>query len=189
MPAFSQDEPSGASNQLRAQNRGSDEQKDSHNSSENSQHAADPAADAIAVQNAPNERPEQKITEHDRSPVFDITKPAPLTLDLKNQPKMGRITGFDFARDPLNADKPFMTFEEVMKKESAAKPQVMAAQRKLLESRYNLEPKFDPEAKMSRGKPLAVGPTARLASGMTWDELGKLSPRDMRSRGVFPYPS
>src|SRR3954469_14968168 len=189
MPAFSQDEPSGASNQLRAQNRGSDEQKDSHNSSENSQHAADPAADAIAVQNAPNERPEQKVTEHDRSPVFDITKPAPITMDLKNQPKMGRITGFDFARDPLNSDKSFTTFDEVMKKESAAKGQVMAAQRKLLESRYNLEPRFDQENHMSRGKPIPVGPTARLESGVNFEQLAQMSPKDIKQRNLFPYPS
>ena len=45
----------------------------------------------------------------------------------------------------------------------------MATQRKLLESRYNLEPKLDPVAKMSRGKPLAVGPTAKLPEGMDWE--------------------
>ena len=56
-----------------------------------------------------------------------------------------------------------------MEKEVAAKAKVMADQRKLLESRYVLEPKLDPEAKMSRGKPLPVGPTARLGEGMTWD--------------------
>ena len=66
----------------------------------------------------------------------------------------------------------------------------MAAQRKLLESRYDLTPKLDPEAKMSRGKPLCVGPTARLAEGMTWDELGGDEPRTRSSKqGVFPYPS
>src|SRR4051812_49067047 len=153
------------------------------------QPAPDPAADAIAVKNVPNKRPEQQITNHDQSPVFDITKPAPLTMDLKNQPKAGRITGFDFARDPLNSDKPFTMFEEVMKKESAAKPQVMAAQRKLLESRYNLEPKFDPENHMSRGKPIPVGPTARLQSGVSFDQLAQMSPQEVKRRNLFPYPS
>jgi cytochrome c peroxidase len=151
--------------------------------------APDPAADAVAVRDVQRERPEQQITEHDRSPMFDPTKPAPINNALKEQPKAGRITGFDFARDPLNSDRPFTTFDEVMKKESAAKPQVMAAQRKLLETRYNLEPRYDSEAKMSRGKPLAVGPTARLPHGMSWDDLAKLSPKEIKSRGVFPYPS
>jgi cytochrome c peroxidase len=151
--------------------------------------APDPAADAIAVQNVPNKRPEQQVNNHDRSPVFDITKPAPITMDLKNQPKGGRISGFDFARDPLNSDKPFTTFEEVMKKESAAKPQVMAAQRKLLESRYNLEPRLDSNSRMSRGKPVPMGPTARLQPGLNWAQLGELSPQDIKKRGAFPYPS
>ena len=34
----------------------------------------------------------------------------------------------------------------------------MAAQRKLLEARYDLTPKPDPKAKMSRGKPLLRRP-------------------------------
>ena len=38
------------------------------------------------------------------------------------------------------------TFEEIMKRRVAAKPKVMAAQRKLLEGRYDLEPKLDPES-------------------------------------------
>jgi hypothetical protein len=77
----------------------------------------DPAAEATAVRDVPAERPEQRLTKHDRSDAFDPAKPAPLTAALADQPKQGRITGFDFARDPLNADKPFTTFEEVMKKE------------------------------------------------------------------------
>ncbi len=157
-------------------------------SSSNNQ-ATDPAAEAVAVREVRLERPEQQITEHDRSPMFDSTKPAPLSSVLQSQAKSGRITGFDFARDPLNADKPFTTFDEVMKKEAAAKPQVMAAQRKLLESRYNLEPRFDPRAKMSRGKPIAVGPTARLPSGVTWEGLAKMSPKEIKGRNLFPYPS
>jgi hypothetical protein len=41
---------------------------------------------------------------------------------------------------------------------------------------------------MSRGKPLAVGPTAKLPTGMTWERLADMSPDDIRSRGIFPYP-
>jgi hypothetical protein len=96
----------------------------------------DPVAAATAVRAVPAERPEQQLTDHDRSDVFDFKKPAPITPALKGQDKQGRITGFDFARDPLNADQPFTTFEEVMSKESAERPAVMARQRQLLESRY-----------------------------------------------------
>jgi len=149
----------------------------------------DPAAEAVAVRQGEATRPEQQITDHDRSHVFDTTKQAMLTTALKDQPKGGRITGFDFARDPLNADKPFTTFEEVMQKESAARDQVMAAQRNLLEARYDLEPRLDSQAKMSRGKPLPVGPTARLGAGLTWNQLGDMTPAEIKRRGAFPYPS
>src|SRR5262245_60767627 len=101
----------------------------------------DPAAEATRAKAVPPGRPEQKQTEHDKSAAFDWTKPAPLTPALKDQPNGGRIAGFDFARDPLGADKPFTAFDEVMKKEGGARPQVMAAQRKLLEARYDLTPK------------------------------------------------
>jgi cytochrome c peroxidase len=150
---------------------------------------SDPAADAQKVQPAKGDRPELHLTEHDKSSVFDPTKPAPLNPALKDQPKQGRITGFDFSRDPLNADKPFTTFEEVMKKESAAKAGVMAKHRKLLESRYDLTAKLDPQVRMSRGKPLAVGPTARLKGGVDWDALGGMAAADIKKNDLFPYPS
>src|SRR3954453_10420312 len=142
----------------------------------------DPAAEATAVRGAPADRPEQRVTDHDRSDAFDPRKPAPVSNALKGQPKEGRITGFDFARDPLNANKPFTTFEEVKSNESASRTSVTAAQRKLLESRYDLTPKPHPQAQMSRGKPLPVGPTARLPEGMTFEKLAALSPDEIKER-------
>ncbi|WP_439624210.1 cytochrome B6 [Gemmata sp.] len=149
----------------------------------------DPAAEAVAAKAAPVERPEQKETAHDKSEKFDWKKPAPLTPALKDQPNGGRITGFEFSRDPLGADHPFQTLAEVMKKESEARPKVAAAQRKLLEARYDLKPKFDEATKMARGKPLCVGPTARLAEGVTWEKLAGMSPAEVKKAGAFPYPS
>ena len=134
-------------------------------------------------------RPEQQKSAHDRSDAFDAMKAPAMSPVLKAQPKEGKISGFDFARDPLNADRPMQNPEEIMKKEIANKPNVMAAQRKLLESRYDLEPKLDPQAKMSRGKPLVVGPTARLQGGMTWEQIAELSPDAIKQRGIFPYPA
>src|SRR5437868_10117356 len=103
-----------------------------------SERPRDPAAEAMVVRNVPIERPEQRLTEHDRSKLFDPQNPAPITKALKDQTKEGRILGFDFARDPLGADKPFTTFAEVYQKENAARPATTAAQRKLLSERYNL---------------------------------------------------
>lgn len=153
------------------------------------QKATDPAEEAVRAKQAPLERPEQAITEHDRSAQFDPTKPAPLTAALADQPNGGRILGFDFSRDPLGAEKPFTTLAEVMKKESALKPKVMAAQKLLLEKRYNLTPKADPSARMARGKPVLVGPTALLPEGVTWEKLAGTPAGDIKKQGIFPYPS
>jgi len=163
--------------------------------SQNRTQTPDPAGPQDAVDSArqkvtsPVSRPEENKTQHDLSSVFTAPAANPSSPVFRTQPKDGRITGFDFYRDPLNADRPSMTFEEIMKKESANKANVMRAQLQLLELRYNLTPKLDPTAKMSRGKPLAIGPTARLAQGMTWEQMGALRPDDIRSRNIFPYPS
>jgi len=156
-----------------------------------SQQAPRPPADAVqeaqTSRDLPRSRPEQQQTDHDRSGLFSA--PAPSSPVLDQQPDKGRETGFLFARDPHNAKRPLQTFEDGMKADVAEKAAVSAAQRRLLEIRYDLTPRLDPSARMSRGKPLAVGPTAKLPSGMTWERLATLSPEDIRSRGLFPYPS
>jgi cytochrome c peroxidase len=78
---------------------------------------------------------------------------------------------------------------DIVAEDKAMRPKVAEAQRKLLESRYNLTPKLDPEAKMSRGKPLPVGLTARLKDGVSWEQLAQSSPDEIRKAGTFPYPS
>ena len=149
--------------------------------------------DAVAAAQTPRaipiERPEQRKTNHDRLDIFDAPQAQPSSPVFEGQPKEGKISGFDFYRDPLNADEPNQDPAAIMKKEIANKPKVMAAQRELLEKRYNLIPRLDPEAKMSRGKPLAVGPTARLPEGMSWERFGGSSPEQIKQQGTFPYPS
>lgn len=151
--------------------------------------ALDAIAQAQTPRAAPATRSEQKLTDADNPEKFEAAKALPTSTALKDQPEGGQILGFDFYRDPLNAKKPMTTFAEVMKEDMAAKPKVMADQKKLLESRYDLQAKLDPEAKMSRGKPLVVGPTARLGGGLDWAALGALSAAEIRQRGVFPYPA
>ncbi len=135
------------------------------------------------------ERPEQKLTQHDESDIFSALKALPVSSALSTQPKEGKMLGFDFYRDPLNSDRPMQPAEEIMQKEIAAKPQVMQAQLELLNQRYDLNPRFHPEAKMSRGKPVVVGPTAKLKNGMTWEQLAEMTPDQIKEQGVFPYPS
>src|SRR5262249_5137251 len=78
------------------------------------------------------------------------------------------------------------TFQAMRAKDKAAKDQVMQRQRELLEERYDLRRRVDENVKMSRGKPIPVGPTARLARGLTWEKLAEMSPEDIRAKGVFP---
>ena len=78
-------------------------------------------------------------------------------------------------------------FDVVRTRDKAAKTRVMAAAMRLLEQRYDLRRRVDESVRMTRGKPIPVGPTARLRSGLTWDQLGSMSPAEIRDRGVFPY--
>src|SRR5882724_2481946 len=148
----------------------------------------DAIADAQTPRIAPQNRPEQKKTAHDLSKIFDPASAPPTSDAFRTQPDNGEVRGFDFSRDPFNAKAPMQSAEEIMKDDIAAKAGVMAAQQKLLEARYDLTPHLDPEAKMSRGKPLAVGPTARLRSGYDWLRLATLSPEQIKTGGLFPYP-
>lgn len=153
-----------------------------------------PLPDAVQEAQTPRvvdaKRPEQQKTAHDAdADKFKAGNAPPVNAAVKQQPKEGAITGFDFYRDPLNADKPMQTFGEIMMADKAAKADVMAAQQKLLEDRYNLKPNPHPEAVMSRGKPVPMGPTARLQAGNTWDSLAGMTPEDIKKGGIFPYPA
>jgi len=78
-------------------------------------------------------------------------------------------------------------FDVVRARDKAAKAGVMAAQQRLLEQRYDLSRRVDDSVRMTRGKPIPVGPTARLKNGLTWDRLGQMTPDAIREQGVFPY--
>jgi cytochrome c peroxidase len=81
-------------------------------------------------------------------------------------------------------EEPFAT---VLKRDKAAKARVMAEHKKLLEARYDLSRRVDSNVKMARGKPIPVGPTARLKGGVNWEQLGRLSPEEIKERDLFPY--
>jgi cytochrome c peroxidase len=78
------------------------------------------------------------------------------------------------------------TFQAVMARDKADKDAVMERQKKLLEERYDLTPRPDPKVAMSRGKPIQVGPTARLPEGVTAEKLFGMSSDEIRDQGLFP---
>jgi len=131
---------------------------------------ADAVGEAQTPRSVAETRPEQHKSAHDRSDVFSPRRRSRLA-DAAAQPDQGRVSGFDFYRDPLDAKRPLETPEEIMRADIAAKAGVMAAQRKLLESRYDLTPRFDKTVTMSRGKPLPIGPrrgSGQGCPGIAW---------------------
>jgi cytochrome c peroxidase len=78
------------------------------------------------------------------------------------------------------------TLQDRKAKDLAEKGEVSSRQKQLLESRYDLTPRPDATVKMSRGKPIQVGPATRLTQGTTWDSLAATSPEEIRERGLFP---
>jgi len=78
-------------------------------------------------------------------------------------------------------------FDVVRARDKRNKAGVMAAHQKLLEDRYNLSQRVDQNVHMTRGKPIPVGPTAKLRDGVTWEQLGRMSPDEIKQKGLFPY--
>jgi hypothetical protein len=78
--------------------------------------ASRPQRDAVSEAQQPSQvkaaRPEQQKTPHDNADVFNPAKASPSSPVFETQPKQGRVSGFDFARDPLNADRPNQPPEE-----------------------------------------------------------------------------
>lgn len=79
---------------------------------------APPDAIAQAQQPAPaaGQRPEQVKTPHDLSPIFSADQALSSSTVNRDQPKQGKLSGFDFARDPLGAEKPNENPDEIMKR-------------------------------------------------------------------------
>ena len=78
------------------------------------------------------------------------------------------------------------SFQAVMARDKADKESVMARQKKLLEERYDLTPRPDGKVTMSRGKPIQLGPTAKLPEGLTWEQLAAMASDEIREKGLFP---
>jgi cytochrome c peroxidase len=151
--------------------------------------SSDAIQNAQTVQQSSKTRTEEEKNKHDKSEVFDPPKALPSSQAFDNQPDKGKVLGFDFYRDPLNAKKPMQTFEETMKADINERSQIMKTQHELLHKRYDLTPRLDKQVTMTRGKPLAVGPTAKLPDGMDWQKLSQMSPSEIRSQNIFPYPA
>jgi len=77
-------------------------------------------------------------------------------------------------------------FKSLFSRTSSDKPAVTKRQTDLLHQRYDLSDRPDPNARMSRGKPLQSGVRVKLPNGVTWDQLAAMSPDEIRDKGAFP---
>ncbi len=78
------------------------------------------------------------------------------------------------------------SFEAVVKRMSAAKPELVRSHRALLEERYDLGDRPVSGVTMSRGKPVQGGVRAKLPAGVTWESLAALTPAAIREQGLWP---
>lgn len=97
--------------------------------------------------------------------------------------------GVDFSYDVFGAppgQDPQKTAEDVMAKDIADKPHVLARQKKLLVERYELECKTAAGVTMTKGKHQPIGPAVTLKQGLTWDKLGQMEADEIRAEKLFP---
>jgi cytochrome c peroxidase len=78
-------------------------------------------------------------------------------------------------------------FDEFFRMASKRKPDVMAARSLYMQQRYAFTNATHPTLRMTRGKPVPIGPVVRLPKGIaSWEELGSIAPRDILARELFP---
>ena len=97
-----------------------------------------------------------------------------------------------FAQPPLKGESSYSpvvvkeSFEAIMARMKAAKPEVMKRQMDLLSERYDLANRPASGVTMSRGKPVQEGSRAKLPAGMTWERLASMSPEEIQAKNLFP---
>ncbi len=77
-------------------------------------------------------------------------------------------------------------FATVMAKMKSAKAEVMKRQRDLLAARYDLASRAASGVTMTRGKAVQEGVRVKLPAGASWQQLGAMTPDEIRSRNLFP---
>lgn len=123
-----------------------------------------------------------------RSASFGWTAPAVLGVLL-----LAALCGHHthvLAGQPPNSYASVVTqedFDKVVAKMSAAKPEIMDRQMKLLEERYDLGDRPAQGVSMVRGKAIQEGVRAKLPAGVnSWEDLAAMTPEEIREKGLWP---
>jgi hypothetical protein len=84
-----------------------------------------------------------------------------------------------------NLHMPWDEWLEMCRKQ---KPVLMKECKAYMDGRYDFHARAIPGAKMSGGKPVMLGPVARLPKGIaSYEELASLSPEEIKKRDLFPF--
>ena len=78
------------------------------------------------------------------------------------------------------------SFEDMMARMKAAKPEVMKQHIDLLNERYDLSDNPAKDVTMSRGKSIQQGVRVKLPKGVTWEALAAMTPEDILAKNPFP---
>lgn len=78
------------------------------------------------------------------------------------------------------------SFDAVKARMEAAKPEVMARQISLLEERYDLSDRPISGATSGRGKAIQGGVRVKLPAGVSWTDLARMSPEQIKKKGLWP---
>jgi cytochrome c peroxidase len=101
---------------------------------------------------------------------------------------MGAASG-ERSKEPVSSYAPVVikeNFAAIMERMKGEKPKVMARQMELLNKRYDLSDRKAKDVTMTKGKPVQEGVRAKLPAGITWEQLGALSPEDIKAKGLWP---
>ncbi|QRN04887.1 cytochrome B6 [Legionella sp. MW5194] len=77
-------------------------------------------------------------------------------------------------------------FQSVVKRMQSQKESLAKQHNELLNQRYDLSNRPSKTAAMTGGKPVQEGVRVKLPAGVTWESLSKMTPEEIREKGVFP---
>src|SRR6056297_2136040 len=121
--------------------------------------------------------------------VFCITLALTITAlagGYESHEKLGIPEGVDPIHETFLPVMIESDFEAMMKQDIEAKPKAMQRQQELLERRYDLSDKPSDFMMSGNRKPVQKGVRVKLPEGITFDQLVKMSPEEIRQKELFP---
>ena len=79
------------------------------------------------------------------------------------------------------------SFQTIYQRESDQKDEVMAEQMKLLQDRYDLSDHPTDLWMSGKRKKVQQGVRVKLPEGVTWQDLAKMAPEEIKKKGVWPH--